>query len=234
MASARIMGAAFARPRIEGIVTPAYSGGATQLARLIWQPGMQMDVGWWHAFDMLPWREIYQRHAACRASIDGLVIARRGWPGAAAGDCVPPQGNTAQAMLRRLPNLRRLSLAHGLRAMGCPDYLLLGTYRRALSSWLDAWQCDRLLLTRRDWPASATLSPEQVVPAALAATGACLDGASELPCVDVATVNKAARLLLPPPADIEPFAAGERSTNEDIWLRFAALEKMLCMSSTSP
>lgn len=228
------MGAALARPRIEGIVTPAHNDGVTQLARLIWQPGMHMDVGWWRAFDMLPWRETYRRQAACRKSIDALIIARRGWPSAAAGDCAPPQSNTAHAMLRQLPNLRRLSLAHGLRTLGCPDYLLLGTYRRALSSCLDAWQCDRLLLTRRDWPASATLSPEQVVPAALAATGACLDDALELPSVDVATVTKAARLLLPPPADIEPFASGARVTNEDIWLRFAALEKMLCMSSTSP
>ncbi|VVE47803.1 hypothetical protein PTE31013_04537 [Pandoraea terrigena] len=213
----------------------AHDGTVTVLARLIWQPGLHMDDGWWRAFDMLSWRETYRRHAVCRTPIDRLLIARRGWPGSpgtAAGDCAPPQSDTAHAMLKLVPGLRRLSLAHGLRAMGCPDYLLLGSYRRALSSWLDAWQCDRLLLTRRDWPARSTLSPERVVQAALAATGACLDGAPEPLCVDVATVGKAARILLPPPVDTTPLSMGARVTDEDIWLRLAALEKMLCMSST--
>jgi hypothetical protein len=237
VAPARIVGAALARARIEGIVTPARNEGATQLARLIWRPGLHMDDGWWRAFDMMPWQAPYRRHAVCRAPIDRLLIARRGWPsrpGPAAADCAPPQSDTAYARLKLLPSLRRVSLAHGLRVMGCPDYLLLGRYRRVLSPWLDPWHCDRLLLTRRDWPARSTLSPEQVVRAALAATGACLDGAPEAPCVDVATVGKAARILLPPPTDVASCSLGAREMNEDIWLRLAALEKMLCMSSTLP
>ncbi|MDM8359423.1 type III secretion system domain-containing protein [Pandoraea communis] len=208
----------------------AHDGTVAHLARLIWQPGLHMDDGWWRKFDMMSWRETYRQHAACRAHVDRLLIARRGWPGMAAHDCAPPESDGAHAVLRLMPSLRRVSLAYGLRALGCPDYLLLGTYRRALSSWLDAWQCDRLLLTRREWPARSVFSPGEIVEAALATTVACLDGAPVPLAVDMATVGKAARILLPPRAD-----AGLPSgmpAMDDIWSRLVALEKMLCMSST--
>jgi hypothetical protein len=186
-----------------------------------------MDGGWWREFDMVSWQETYRRHVVCRAHIDRLLIARRGWPDTATHDCSPPESDVAHAMLRLVPSLRRVSLAYGLRALGCPDYLLLGTYRRALSSWLDAWQCDRLLLTRREWPARSAFPPETIVEAALATTGACLDVAPEPLSSDMATVGKAARILLPPPVD-----AGRVRATDDIWPRLVALEKMLCMSST--
>jgi len=186
-----------------------------------------MDDGWWRELGLESWREPYQRHAICRAHVDRLLIARRGWPDTTTQDCTPPESDVAHAMLRLLPSLRRVSLAYGLRALGCPDYLLLGTYRRALSSWLDAWQCDRLLLTRREWPARSTFSPEEIVGAALATAGACLDVAPEPLSVDMVTVGKAVRILLPPPVD-----TGQTPAIDDIWPRLVALEKMLCMSST--
>lgn len=212
-------------------MTCLHNGAVAQLARLIWQPGLHMDDGWWRAFDMLSWREAYQRHVVCRAHVDRLLIARRGWPGALTHDCAPPASDIAHAVLRLVPRLRRVSLAYGLRMLGCPDYLLLGTYRRALSSWLDAWQCDRLLLTRREWPARSTFSPAQIVEAALATTGAYLDGAPAPMAVDLATVGKAARILLPPPVEAGPMPNGMPAM-DDVWPRLVALEKMLCMSST--
>lgn len=208
-----------------------HNGNVGRLARLIWQPGLHMDGGWWREFDMLAWRDTYRQHAVCRAHIDRLLIARRGWPDAATRDCAPPESDTAHAVLRLVPSLRRVSLAYGLRMLGCPDYLLLGTYRRALSSWLDAWQCDRLLLTRREWPARSAFSPDEIVEAALATTGACLDSAPVPPATDMATVGKAARILLPPPAEAGPASTGVPAM-DDIWPRLVALEKMLCMSST--
>ncbi len=207
------------------------NGAAARLARLIWQPGLHMDAGWWREFDMFSWRETYQRHAVCRAHIDRLLIARRGWPGTTTHDCAPPESDVAHAMLRLVPSLRRVSLAYGLRMLGCPDYLLLGTYRRALSTWLDAWQCDRLLLTRREWPTRSTFSPEQIVGAALATTGAYLDGAAEPLALDVMTVARAARILLPPPVD-GGHMTPDMPAADDIWARLVSLEKMLCMSST--
>ncbi|WP_374627161.1 type III secretion system domain-containing protein [Pandoraea sp.] len=214
-------------------MTRAHNADIARLASMIWQPGRHMDEGWWHAFDMLPWQTAYRQHAVCRAHVDRLLIERRGWPGAAASDCAPPASDAARDALRLLPRLRRVSLAHGLRVLGCPDYLLLGRYRRALSSWLDAWQCDRLLLTRQAWPARAALPPEQVVRAALATAGTWLDSAPEPSCVDLATVGKAARILLPPPAAAGPSPIDVPIGGDDIWQRLATLEKMLCMSSTA-
>ncbi|SUA90186.1 type III secretion system domain-containing protein [Pandoraea pulmonicola] len=204
----------------------------TQLAQLIWQPGSRMDDGWWRAFEMKPWREVYRRHPVCRAHIDALLIARRGWPSTGeALRCVPPRSEAARAMLRLVPDLRRIALAYGLRALGCPDYLLLGVFRRALSPWLDAWQCDRLLLTRSEWPARSSVAPEALAGEALSTAGACLDAASASSCDEVATMGAAVRILLPPahapaPATIAAIDA------DRIWQRFSALEKMLCMSST--
>lgn len=150
-------------------------------------------------------------------------------------------------MLHLLPNLRRVALAHGLRALGCPDYLLLGKFRRALSPWLDAWQCDRLLLTRHEWPSHCAFEVDEIATVAMTTTGEQLDavcvartspdisGASEDPVAtndDVATVHMAARILLPPPG-MAGAAVGCDPVADDIWPRLAALEKMLCMSSTT-
>ncbi|VVD75285.1 hypothetical protein PMO31116_00808 [Pandoraea morbifera] len=211
---------------------------AAQLARLIWQPGGQMDDGWWHAFGMTPWRDAYRRHAACRASIDAQLVVRRGWPAVRevlGAHMVPPCSEAAQARLRRLPTLRRVAVAYGLRTMGCPDYLLLGAYRRALSPWLDAWQCDRLLLTRAEWPARVSRSPDAIVVAAMARTGRCLDAIAMPEAADLATIVTAARILLPPAHDTaEPDGAvSEGASDVDMWGRLAALERMLCMSSKS-
>ncbi|MBN9095242.1 type III secretion system domain-containing protein [Pandoraea pnomenusa] len=211
---------------------------AVRLARLIWQPGGQMDEGWWHAFEMTPWRDAYRRHPACRASIDAQLIVRRGWPAvreARGPHAVPPCSEAAKARLRRLPTLRRVAVAYGLRTMGCPDYLLLGAYRRALSPWLDAWQCDRLLLACAEWPARATCPPDRIVVAAMRRTGRCLDAVAMPDAADLATIVTAARILLPPAHDAAEAGGGiaDGVADDDMWARLAALERMLCMSSKS-
>ncbi|WP_277990176.1 MULTISPECIES: type III secretion system domain-containing protein [Pandoraea] len=278
------------------------------MARLVWQPGEQMDDGWWDVLGLSTWKVLYRRYPACRRQVDRLIVARRGWPVAHhAVRCVPPESDATNAMLpilRLVPNLRRVALAYGLRRLGCPDYLLLGTYRRALSPWLDAWQCDRLLLMRRDWPSSPEFSPETIATAALAVTGACLDAvsivtmsssdeafteqvthaayptqtaeatqaasmmlaagaaqttqatqptqptqptqaaqttwvtcsvreASTASTVSTASAaHRAARILLPPPTIVSA-STSEAVAVDDIWPRLAALERMLCMSSTT-
>ncbi|ANJ87063.1 hypothetical protein MB84_30960 [Pandoraea oxalativorans] len=218
-----------------------------RLARLIWQPGLHMDAGWWNTFGMSGWRTPYRRHAACRPPVDRLLVERRGWPVTGRDDCTLARSQAALAMVHLIPNLRRVALAHGLRVLGCPDYLLLGTFRRALSPWLDAWQCDRLLLTRHDWPSPRAFEADEIATAAMATTGAQLDavcaahispgtsGASDgLDAMidDVATVHMAARILLPPTGMTAATAGGD-TVMDDIWPRLAALEKKLCMSSTT-
>ncbi|APD11146.1 hypothetical protein UC34_25155 [Pandoraea vervacti] len=210
---------------------------AASLARLIWQPGRHMDDAWWDAFGMARWRAVYRKYPACRASVDRRLVERRGWPTPGQyAECRPPDSEAAQAALRLMPSLRRVAVAYGLRTLGCPDYLLLGVHRRALSGWLDAWQCDRLLLMRRDWPSTAALAPEAIGPAAMALTAACLDAVRRA-CAprshgDVATVHAAVRQLLPP-ANAAMTATADVPVVDDIWPQLAALERMLCMSSTT-
>ncbi|VVE74883.1 hypothetical protein PCA31118_04856 [Pandoraea captiosa] len=207
------------------------------LARLIWQPGRHMDDGWWDVFGMAPWRAVYRQRPACRASVDRLVIEQRGWPAPEQyADCRPADSEAARVALHLMPSLRRVAVAYGLRTLGCPDYLLLGVYRRALSGWLDAWQCDRLLLMRRDWPSKAALAPEAIGSAAMTLTGACLDALRRADAPgchgDVATVHAAVRQLLPPASEAMT-ATVDVPVVEDIWPQLAALERLLCMSSTT-
>lgn len=134
-----------------------------------------MDAGWWTTFEMSGWRAPYLRHAACRPPVDRLLVERRGWPLAGRTNCTLARSEAALVMLHLIPNLRRVALAYGLRVLGCPDYLLLGTFRRALSPWLDAWQCDRLLLTRQEWPSHRAFEADELATAAMATTGEQLD-----------------------------------------------------------
>lgn len=204
----------------------------TQLARLVWQPGRHMDARWWRTFDMSAWQHVYRHRPATRASIDRQLNVRREWPDALTGlGAELTLSDAACAALRLVPNMRRVALAYGLHAMGCPDYLLFGDYRRVLVPWLDAWQCDRLLLARRDWPTPALVPAEQLVDAALATTAAYLDQTPVNASPDVAAVQRAMRVLLPPhdsSTHSDPVLA------PDVWSRLVALEKMLCMSSTTP
>ncbi|VVE76820.1 hypothetical protein PSP31121_00911 [Pandoraea sputorum] len=206
-----------------------------------------MDAGWWNTFGMSEWRTPYLRYVACRPPVDRLLVERRGWPVAVRTDCTLARSEAALGMLHLMPNLRRVALAHGLRVLGCPDYLMLGTFRRALSPWLDAWQCDRLLLTRHEWPSHRAFEADELAMAAMATTGEQLDaistartspdtsGVPDDPVAtidDVATVHMAARILLPPPG-LKAAVVGGDPVMDDIWPRLAALEKMLCMSSTT-
>ncbi|WP_176399097.1 type III secretion system domain-containing protein [Pandoraea sp. PE-S2T-3] len=208
---------------------------ATQLVQLIWQPGRFMDAGWWQALDMSPWQYVYHHQPATRPPIDRCLVERRGWPTTPDGlGLALPLSDAACVTLRLVPNLRRVALAYALRMLGCPDYLWLGDYRRALSPWLDAWQCDRLLLTRRDWLGRAAFTPDQLVDAAFTAMAALLDAmpASPSPSSDVSVACQATRILLPPGESERP-AHVDLTAPPDLWARMAALEKMLCLSSTT-
>ncbi|ALS60552.1 type III secretion system domain-containing protein [Pandoraea norimbergensis] len=213
----------------------AISFEVTQLVQLIWQPARFMDAGWWQTLDMSAWQHVYRHQPATRAQIDRCLVERRGWPTTPDGlGLALPLSDAACVTLRLVPNLRRVALAYALRTMGCPDYLWLGDYRRALSPWLDAWQCDRLLLTRRDWPCLAALTPDQLVDAAFTAMAALFDAMptnhSSSPDVNIAC--RATRILLPP-GESEPSTRLDLTAPPDLWARMAALEKMLCMSSTT-
>jgi hypothetical protein len=125
-------------------ITPAVS----RLHALAWRPGAEMHPGWWPALDLAAWRDGYA-HPACRAPIDRLIVARRGFPRAA----LPPRLDASQAALVALePRLDALMVALGLLAHGRPDYLLAQPYRTLLAAPLGEQGCAQLLALCRDRP----------------------------------------------------------------------------------
>ncbi|KWC21387.1 type III secretion system subunit [Burkholderia ubonensis] len=144
-------------------MTPnAISPAVSRLHALAWRPGAEMHPGWWAALGLTAWRDSYA-HPACRASIDRLIVARRGFP----QRTLPPQLNASQSALVALePRLDALMVALGLFAHGRPDYLLTQPYRTLLAAQLGEQGCVQLLALCRDRPVRGPdLSPDWLVDA---------------------------------------------------------------------
>lgn len=144
-------------------MTPsAIAPAVSRLHALAWRPGADMHPGWWPALDLAAWRDSYA-HPACRASIDRLIVARRGFPQAA----LPPRLDASQAALVALePRLDTLMVALGLLAHGRPDYLLVQPYRTLLAAQLGEQGCTQLLALCRDRPVRGPdLAPDQFLDA---------------------------------------------------------------------
>lgn len=122
-----------------------------------WQPGHWMHEDWWPHLGLVPWRSVYRSRAACRPSIDRLILQHRG----IAWTSLPARLDARQrAMFALEPRLPRLIVALGVVALNCPDHLLLKDSRLALEPYLDERRCDQLLALRRDWSGT-----EQALPA---------------------------------------------------------------------
>ncbi|AUH50662.1 hypothetical protein CXB49_07530 [Chromobacterium sp. ATCC 53434] len=144
---------------------PEIPADLQRLHQLAWRAGAWMDDGWWHELGLSPWRQSYLQHPACRPALDRLIAQRRGFPQTPLPATLTAQ---QQAMLALEPRLPRLLAALGLLAMACPDYLLLGRYRRPLAASLGERACDQLLaLGVFAAPRPPDLAPEQVAAAAL-------------------------------------------------------------------
>ncbi|AJY40926.1 type III secretion system subunit [Burkholderia humptydooensis] len=141
-----------------GAIAPAVS----RLHALAWRPGANMHPDWWPALDLDAWREGYA-YPACHASIDRLIVARRGFPRAA----LPARLDASQAALIALePRLDMLVVALGLLAHGRPDYLLAQPYRTLLAAQLGEQGCAQLLALCRDRPVRGPdLAPDRLVDA---------------------------------------------------------------------
>jgi hypothetical protein len=140
----------------------AIAPAVSRLHALAWRPGAEMHAGWWAALGLAAWRDGYA-HPACRASIDRLIVARRGFPQAA----LPARLDAPQAALVALePRLDALMIALGLLARGRADYLLAQPYRGLLAARVGEQGCAQLLALCRDRPARGPdLAPEQLVEA---------------------------------------------------------------------
>lgn len=145
-------------------MTMTISSSLQRLHQLAWQAGEWMHQGWWHALSLTHWQHSYHRHSACRSLLNQLIAQRRRFP----LNPLPLELTSQQQQLLALePRLLHLCTALGLLAMACPDYLLLGKYRRQLSVSLGEYGCDQLLtLGTFLSPESATLAPEALSEAA--------------------------------------------------------------------
>ncbi|MDM5065365.1 hypothetical protein OB934_21580 [Aeromonas salmonicida] len=147
-------------------MTLAIEAGIQRLHQLAWQPGAWMHPAWWPHMTLAMWQPYYQAHPASRAAIDRVIIQRRGFPCAP----LPAALSDEQRQLMQLePRLIPLCTALGLLALGCPDYLLTGRWRRCLAPVLGEQGCDRLLaLATFSGGAAADVAPEQIAERALA------------------------------------------------------------------
>ncbi|MDL4454945.1 type III secretion system domain-containing protein [Klebsiella michiganensis] len=123
-------------------MTLAIDAGVQRLHQLAWQPGAWMHPAWWQHLTLDAWQQSYRDYPACRATIDAVIIQQRAFPSTP----LPAELSNDQRQLLNLePRLPRLCTALGLLALGCPDYLLTGSYRRCLLPILGEQGCDRLL-----------------------------------------------------------------------------------------
>ncbi|AJX33885.1 type III secretion system domain-containing protein [Burkholderia oklahomensis] len=138
-----------------------------RLHRLGWQPGAAMHDGWWPHLGLAAWRDSYRRHPACRAAIDQLIVARRGYPRAA----LPARLDERQrALLSVEPRIGALIVALGVIALDCADHLLVRQYRERLAARIGERGCAQLLALHRGWRSAARVAaPERIVDAATAA-----------------------------------------------------------------
>ena len=144
-------------------LTPALQ----RLHRLGWRPGATMHEDWWPHLGLAAWRDSYQRHPPCRAAIDRLIVARRGYPAGA----LPAVLDERQTMLTSLePRIGKLIIALGVIALDCADHLLIKPYRERLAARLGERACAQLLALHAGWrSASRVAEPARVVDVAIAA-----------------------------------------------------------------
>jgi len=109
---------------------------------LCWRPGDYMYASWWSALGLAEWHDTYRKLPACRASIDRVIVSRRGFPVAPLNSDIDDEGRRLLAMEPRLP---ALCAALGLIALDCDEHLLLGAYRQALRPLIGVLGCDQLL-----------------------------------------------------------------------------------------
>jgi hypothetical protein len=186
---------------------PAITPAVSRLHALAWRPGAEMHPGWWAALDLADWQDRYAQ-PACRAPIDRLIVARRGFPQAA----LPARLDPIQTALVALePRLDALLVALGLLAHGRPDYLVMQPYRAAFADRLGERGCAQLLALGHARPVRGPdLAPEQCVDA-LHASGARWWHAEAATCI-------ATRLLctaLPPSSFASPIATAPADNLRD-------------------
>jgi len=109
---------------------------------LCWRPGDYMYASWWSALGLAEWHDTYRKLPACRASIDRVIVSRRGFPVAPLNSDIDDEGRRLLAMEPRLP---ALCAALGLIALDCDEHLLLGACAPS-SACLAAINCSRSTL----------------------------------------------------------------------------------------
>ena len=172
-------------------MTATLCASLQRLHQLTWQAGEWMDEGWWSALSLQPWQLSYQQYPATRPALNRLIAGRLGIAQAP----LPGQLTAQQQQLMALePRLQHLCTALGLLAIACPDYLLLGRYRRQLGLQLGNRACDQLLaLGVFDSTQPAILPAEQLLAGASERGIAWLRASAEN-CL----VCRALQIILPP------------------------------------
>ncbi|PRP69729.1 hypothetical protein BUE93_13620 [Chromobacterium amazonense] len=162
------------------------------------QPGQEMDAAWWAALDLASWREPYAQQPLLRPPLDDLIASRLGQAGAA-----PPLSALAEPLLADDARREALSMALGLWALRCPDYVLLKPYREALSNRLDGRALAQLQALLPLESARADLTPA-TLPARACEIGAAWLADAAAPALRLCRLLWPPSALLAPPQPVEP------------------------------
>jgi len=173
------------------MMSAVISAPLQRLHQLSWQPGEWMDEGWWQTLSLAPWQQCYQRYPASRGRLNHLIARRcRETLGPLPASLSAPQ----EQLMSLESKLPRLCTALGLMAIGCPDYLLLGEYRRQLAFSLGERGCDQLMVLGSFTSPPLAMLTAEALPAMAQARGIgwLCSAAPQCPVIE------ALRMVLPP------------------------------------
>ncbi len=166
-----------------------------------------MHDGWWTHLELAKWQTCYQRHPACRPSIDRLILQHRGFTWTVLPGVLSARQQELFAFESRFT---QLIVALGVVALNCVEHLLLNDRRLALMPYLGERDCDQLLALHRDWSKS-----EKVLPAKNLADAALQAGTRWwLRDTGHCEVSDLLTMRLPPLADV-PISFPDNAVN---WL----------------
>lgn len=115
---------------------------AVQYLYLLWnEPGQFMSQAWWEALGLTAWYDIYRHTPQVRPALNGIIRQHLDHVGPP-----PALSSVAHEFLSNEKRRLTLSIALGLWALRCADYLLLKPYRETLTAQLDDFTLNQLLL----------------------------------------------------------------------------------------
>lgn len=135
-----------------------------RLYHLFIRPGYHLHEEHWRQTSLADWRDDYMHSPALRPAIDRQLRKTLAWRWPTEGAKLTQKHRD---WLSWLPDMPRLILALGLVHLSCPDYVLLGEYRKALEPSLGVQALNQLAGLWQGEGHQPELTPDELMPGAL-------------------------------------------------------------------